>query len=206
MTPELEERREYFRAVPALPYLNSAEVPYFDGQNVSQFLQDVEELFQDYIVLRREQTQKIIRYYKKRTAKFVEKTEEQKSGDQVTLREYLIEEYLGQDKLHKTDNRERLEELRDIYRDNNDLVAIYNYYREFLTIFTDLLAADELDKSTQARQFVERLPRGLQSKVIERTKVKRGYTPIQGFTALRMIVQDFLTCQEAKNSYNRPIK
>ena len=148
----------YSRAV--MPYPGSPGAPFFEGTNITDFLDSYSRMCTDYQVDEQEKIKRLSWYCELFTGKYIETLISSSGTSLATLRKALREEYKDQDLNQQMNSRRFLEVYKS--KSRSDTADVLQYCRQFSAISRNLVAKGKLDTFTQSRWFIQGLPSDLQ--------------------------------------------
>ena len=146
-----------------LPGTNGA--PYFQGQNVSDFLDRFDFMCEDYELSETDRIKRLPWYCEKTIGEYLRMLTEFNDESWQEVKKVLRKEYEEQDVDQQMNTREFLEALIRKPRTEGDLKA---YCRQFYAISTRLYKRKRLDEHTRVRWFLQGLPRETAIKVMRK--------------------------------------
>ena len=154
----------YFHAI--MPYLGAPRTPFFEGSNVTDFLDQYSQMCTDYQVDKHEKIKWLSGYCEIFTRKYVETLISSSGTSWAALQKVLWEKYKDQDLNQQMNSRRFLETSKDKSRANNS--DVLQYCRQFSAISQNLVAKGKLDSFTQSRWFLQGLPSTIQTEMFYR--------------------------------------
>ena len=148
----------YSRAV--MPYPGSPGAPYFEGSNITDFLDSYSRMCTDYQVDEQEKIKRLSWYCELFTGKYIETLISSSGTSWAALRKALREEYKDQDLNQQMNSRRFLEIYKS--KSRSETADVLQYCRQFSAISRNLVAKGKLDTFTQSRWFIQGLPSDLQ--------------------------------------------
>ncbi|MCJ1344896.1 hypothetical protein MMC31_003101 [Peltigera leucophlebia] len=137
-----------------IPYPGTPGAPFFDGQNITHFLDLYDQLCSDYRLSESEKINRLPRYCEFFTGNYIKILI--KGADWVAVRSILRREYKGNDLDQLMNSREFLEALKKKSRSEND--DLLHYCQLFASVSRDLVLRRRLDRYTQCQWFLQGLP------------------------------------------------
>ena len=144
------------RLVIPMPYPSSPEAPYFDGANVTDFVEKFDELCSDRGLTDLDKCKRVVKYCDPETRGFIESLPEYIDKTWKPLMRVLIKEYGNQDESQLRMTRPYLEAYVRKSRTSPD--DIITYCRSFACTSSKLLKENKLDIYTQFQNFLMGLP------------------------------------------------
>ena len=141
-----------------IPYPGAPGAPFFDGQNITDFLDQYSQLCSDYGLSELEKTHRLPWYCELFVGKYV-KILISGAAYWATVRSVLRKEYKDDDFDQLINSREFLEALKKKSRNEED--DILYYCRLFASISRGLVLQKRLDQYTQCQWFLQGLPETL---------------------------------------------
>lgn len=149
-----------------MPYPGAPGTPFFEGSNVTDFLDRYSRMCTDYRVDEQEKIKRLSWYCEMFTGKYVETLISSSGTTWATLRKVLREEYKDQDLTQQMNSRRFLETYKD--KSRADTSDVLQYCRQFSAISQNLVAKGKLDSFTQSRWFLQGLPSTIQTEMFYR--------------------------------------
>ena len=149
-----------------MPYPGAPETPFFEGSNVTDFLDRYSQMCTDYRVDEQEKIKRLSWYCEIFTGKYVETLISSSGTFWAALRKVLREEYKDQDLNQQMNSRRFLETYKD--KSRADTSDVLQYCRQFSAISQNLVAKGKLDSFTQSRWFLQGLPSTIQTEMFYR--------------------------------------
>ena len=149
-----------------MPYPGAPGTPFFEGSNVTDFLDRYSRMCTDYRVDEHEKIKRLSWYCEMFTRKYVETLISSSGTSWAALRKVLREEYKDQDLNQQMNSRRFLETYKD--KSRADTSDVLQYCRQFSAISQNLVAKGKLDSFTQSRWFLQGLPSAIQTEMFYR--------------------------------------
>ena len=146
-----------------LPYPGAPGSPFFDGANVTEFLERYENMCEDYRVSLAEKIRRLPLYGEMFTARHVKSVIGFSGSDWTKISKELKKEYKDQDLAQQVSSRAYLEAFKDKPRAENS--EVLQFCRQFSKITKDLVGKGKLDTYTQVRWFLQGLHSPIQSEL-----------------------------------------
>ena len=143
-----------------MPYPGSPGAPYFEGSNITDFLDSYSRMCTDYQVDEQEKIKRLSWYCELFTGKYIETLISSSGTSWAALRKALREEYKDQDLNQQMNSRRFLEIYKS--KSRSETADVLQYCRQFSAISRNLVAKGKLDTFTQSRWFIQGLPSDLQ--------------------------------------------
>ena len=137
----------YPRAI--MPYPGSPGAPYFEGSNITDFLDSYSRMCTDHQVDEQEKIKRLSWYCELFTGKYIETLISSSGTSWAALRKALREEYKDQDLNQQMNSRRFLEIYKS--KSRSDTADALQYCRQFYAISRNLVAKGKLDTFTQSR-------------------------------------------------------
>ena len=150
--------------VTPMQYQGAPGSPFFEGANVSEFLDRFENICDDYRMSTSEKIRRLPWYCEMVTARHVRSLIEFSELDWVTIYTNLKKEYKDRDIAQQIFSRAYLEAFKDKPSTKN--TEVLQFCRDYSEISKELLGKGKLDRYTQLRWFLQGLPSSIQSKLI----------------------------------------
>lgn len=154
----------YSRAV--MPYPGSLGAPFFEGFNITDFLESYSRICTDYQVDEQEKIKRLSWYCELFTGKYIETLISNSGTSWVALRKILREEYKAQDLNQQMNSRRFLKIYKT--KSRSDTTDVLQNCRQFSAISRNFVAIGKLDSFTQSRSFLQGLPSYLQTEMFYR--------------------------------------
>ena len=149
-----------------MPYPGAPGTPFFEGSNVTDFLDRYSRMCTDYRVDEQEKIKRLSWYCEMFTGKYVETLISSSGTSWAALRKVLRDEYKDQDLNQQMNSRRFLETYKD--KSRADTSDVLQYCRQFSAISQNLVAKGKLDSFTQSRWFLQGLPSTIQTEMFYR--------------------------------------
>ena len=140
----------------------------FDGTNVTDFLDQYQDMCEDCELSFKEMIKRLPRYcepftgvYIKSLAEFVEKNFD-------ALRKLLLKEYKTDDTRQQMDSRSFLKAYKNHVKNENEMET---YCRRFAAISNSLVKRDKLNPYTRSSWFLQGLPHNIRQELFYRYKI-----------------------------------
>ena len=146
-----------------MPGPGTMGAPYFDGQNITDFLNRYEDLCYDFRLSEAEKVRRLPRYCEIIIAQSIEIIEHWIKRDWTRLRKTLLEEYKQNDIAQEMHSRRFLEAYKNKHRDPSD--DIRQYCRRFRAVSDNLFKAKKIDETTRVTWFIQGLPHVIQEQL-----------------------------------------
>jgi hypothetical protein len=143
--------------------------PYFNGANISEFLQRFHQLGVERGLSESDMMEKLPSYCEFAHRFHIEGTEGFKTKDWEMLKKQLLKDYWRNDTRQQMYSRTYLEMYKDVNRTEQD--DVLTYCRNFNAISAELVAQNQLDGLTRALWFLKGLPKKLQKRVMHHEKI-----------------------------------
>lgn len=137
-----------------IPYPGAPGAPFFDGQNITHFLDLYDQLCSDYRISEFEKIYWLPWYCEYFTGRYVRILI--KDADWTAVKAILRREYKENDLDQLINSREFLEELKRKARSEDD--DLMHYCQLFASISTNLVLRQRLDRYTQCQWLLQGLP------------------------------------------------
>ncbi|MCJ1348040.1 hypothetical protein MMC31_006271 [Peltigera leucophlebia] len=137
-----------------IPYPGTPGAPFFDGQNITRFLDLYDQLCSDYRLSELEKINRLPWYCEFFTGNYIKILI--KGADWVAVRSILRREYKDNDLDQLMNSREFLEALKKKSRSEDD--DLFHYCQLLASISRDLMLRKRLDLYTQCQWFLQGLP------------------------------------------------
>ena len=147
-----------------MPYPGAPDSPFFEGGNVSEFLDRFENMCDDYRMCTSEKIRRLPWYCEMFTARHVRSVISFSELDWGKICTNLKKEYKDRDITQQISSRAYLEAFKDKPRNEN--TEVLQFCRDYSEISKELLGKENLDKYTKLRWFLQGLPSSIQSKLI----------------------------------------
>ena len=148
-----------------MPYPGAPGSPFFDGANISEFLERFENMCDDYRMLISEKIRRLPLYCEMFIARRVRSVMGFSGLDQAKICTSLKKEYKDRDIAQQISSRAYLEAFKDKPRTQN--AEVLQFCRDYSEISKELLGKEKLDRYTQLRWFLQGLPSAVQFKLID---------------------------------------
>ncbi len=152
-----------------MPYPGSLCIPFFEGTNISDFLDQYSRMCSNYRISEKEKIRRLPGYCEMFTGKYIETLIGTSGTTWSTLRKVLREEYRDQYLSQKMNSRHFLEIYND--KSRSDTADVLKYCRQYSAILEGLVSKGDLDSFTQSRWFIQGLPSTVQSELFYRYKL-----------------------------------
>ena len=150
-----------------IPYPGAPGAPFFDGQNITHFLDLYDQLCSDYRLSESEKIYRLPWYCEFFIGRYIRILI--KDADWTAAREILRREYKDNDLGQPMNSREFLEALKKKPRSEDDDLIQYCYM--FASISKDLVSRKRLDLYTQCQWFLQGLPGGIVMEIFYRYNI-----------------------------------
>lgn len=151
--------------VKPMPYPGALGSPFFEGANVSKFLERFENIFDDCLVTASVKIRRLFWYCEMLTARHVRSVIGFFGPDWTKICANLKKEYKDRDGIsQKISSRIYSEVFKRKPRIEN--AELLQFCRDYSEISKELLEKGKLDKYTQLRWFLQGFPSSIQSKLI----------------------------------------
>ncbi|KAF8846534.1 hypothetical protein BDZ45DRAFT_755992 [Acephala macrosclerotiorum] len=170
-SPSKMQDSEKYVLVPGLqmPLLGALGAPWFKGDNVTAFLEQYDDMCEDYRVTPETKRIQLLRYissiYKKQIRSMPEYSTE--NYLEKELYDALKKEFREHDWEHYRVSIEFL--YRIIDQSTRGLLAIKTYVDLFDRVFKELIKRNKLDKQHQGREFIRGLPMHVKERIFRET-------------------------------------
>ena len=152
----------YFSSV--TPYPGAPGAPFFDGQNITYFLDLYNQLCSDYRLSESEKINRLPWYCESFTGNYIKI--QVKGADWASVRSILCKKYKNGDLDQLMNSRKFLEVLKkQVHSEDNDLI---HYCQLFASISRDLVLRRRLDLYTQCQWFLQGLPERVVMEIFHR--------------------------------------
>src|SRR6266536_3586413 len=138
-----------------MPLPGTPGILYFEGANISDFIERFEDICDDYQVRDKNKIKRVPRYYTQVISQFVKGIKKYQDEDWGKLKKELKKEYRADNITQQMNTRQFLETLINKPRGIKEAA---NYCRQYATISRKLKTAGKLDEYTQYQLFVRGLP------------------------------------------------
>ena len=138
-----------------MPYPGTPGTPYFDGRNVTDFLDRFSDLCADYKLSDEEKMRRLPRYCDMRIGQSIETIREWRDRDWKQFRTPLCEEYESADQAQTYHSWEFLETFKDRTRGKEE--DLRRFCRQYAQISEELVRRNRLDNYTRILWFVQGL-------------------------------------------------
>ena len=149
-----------------MPYQGSPGTLFFEGANISDFLDRYSRMCSDYRISEKEKIRRLPWYCEMFTGKYIETLIGTSGTTWSTLRKVLREEYRDQDLSQQMNSRRFLETYKD--KSRSDTADVLQYCRQYSAISESLVSKGKLDSFTQSRWFIQGLASTVQSELFYR--------------------------------------
>ena len=188
----------------AVPFPGTPGAPYFDGTDVSDFLDRYEDMCTDYQVSEAEKIRRIPRYCETMTGQYIKNLMEYLEKDYEALITVMKAEYKSEDTNQQINTRSFLESFKGrTLKDDEDVAP---YCRRFSTISEHLVAKGKLDKHTQIEWFLQGLPPSIKSELFLRYEVKVEEDKAFPFASLLKLAISLGKSRKRLQDLSRPSK
>ncbi|MCJ1343493.1 hypothetical protein MMC31_001687 [Peltigera leucophlebia] len=141
----------------AMPYHGTLGTPFFEGFNITDFLNQYELMCTDFRVEKKERIQKLPLYCKMFIGKYIESVIRPSGITWTAIRKALRSQYKDQDLNQQIYSRCFLKSYKDkAPSDSSDI--LHHYCDQFANIFENLVAKNSIDSFIQSRWFLQGLP------------------------------------------------
>jgi hypothetical protein len=154
------------KIVPSVPLPQSPGAPYFEGHNVTEFLERFEDQAEDAGWDDKVKVRRLPRYCSLAVGQYVKTLPEWVDQDWSMLHAALVSEYKDHDSIQQMNSRAFLEALKDKKRETE--AETRAYIRQFTAISAALLKKGQIEGYTRGIWFLNGLPQGIRSKVIRK--------------------------------------
>ena len=146
-----------------MPYPGSPGAPYFDGSNITDFLDSHSRMCTDYQVDEQEKVKRLSWNCELFTSKYIETLISSSETSWAALRKALREENKDHDLNQQMNSRRFLEIYKS--KSRSETADVLQYCRQFPAISRNLVTKGKLDAFTQPRWFIQSLPSHLQTEM-----------------------------------------
>lgn len=151
-----DEESPQGQAFSSMPVPGTLGAPFFDGDEITEFLDHYEEICENHHLENMERLERLPRYCNFFCRRYVQELDEFKKGDFEALKEILMKNF---DDHHTTDSTESRMFLRGIKNKtiviDTDLTSFCQMYHAYSE---RLVERGKLDRRTQASWFLQALP------------------------------------------------
>lgn len=166
----------------AMPFPGTPGTPFFDGRNVTDFLDRFSDLCTDYKLSDAEKMRRLPRYCDMRIGLLIETIQEWRERNWEKFREELREEYESEDQAQTYYSREFLETFKD--RTCSEDEDLRQFCRQYAQISGELSKRSQLDNYTRILWFVQGLPAFVRAKLFFRSGLDLDDPATMNFDAL----------------------
>ena len=153
-----------------MPPPGSAGAPFFDGSNITDFIDDYSIMCCDYGVMNSMQLKRMPKYCTAIIAAQVKALPEYTGGDWDAMARRLSKDYIDQDVNQKIRSRAYLEQYKQSSPDKKE--GLKNYCRQFRSLATQVIEKKELDEYTACLWFIQGLMEKRRAKVVKKGGIK----------------------------------
>jgi len=172
-----------------MPLPTSPGTPYFEGANITEFLERFEEMCEDYgVETDEEKLRRMPKYCAEgvgRGIKSMPEWIEKKWGD---LKKELGVEFRSQDVYQQTHSRRYLQAF--VSKDRKSSDDLRQYARQFSAISSVLVEKKVMDEYTRGSWFLQGLPEKIRKKLIKKFQIKEEEPDTLVFEKLRKEVNN----------------
>ncbi|MCJ1427048.1 hypothetical protein MMC29_004951 [Sticta canariensis] len=151
----------------AMPYPGTPGAPFFDGRNVTEFLDRFSDLCTGYKLSDAEKMRRLPRYCDMRIGQSIEFIQEWHERNWEKFRKLLCEEFESADQAQICQSRELLEIFKD--RTRSEDADPRCFCRHYAWISKELSRRSQLDDYTRILWFVQGLPRLIRKELLLHT-------------------------------------
>ena len=144
--------------------------PWFDGTNVTEFLDRYSNMCRDYHVSEKEMVRRMLWYCDSIVAQNIRSLTAYQDQDWEPLAKAMKEEYAEGDEIQVMYSVEYLERLKSLDRSENDDLDLY--CQQYRAISSELISKGHFDERTQCRWFLQGLPRMVRQELYFRFDTK----------------------------------
>lgn len=168
--------------VTPMPYPGSPGSPFFEGANVSEFLERFEDMCDDYRMSTSEKIRRLPWYCEIFTARHIKSVIGFSGLDWAKICTNLKKEYKDQDLTQQISSPAYLEAFKDKPRTEN--AEVPQFCRDYLEISKELLEKGKLDRYTQLRWFLQGLPSSVQSELFNHYNIDLDAEAVLDFESI----------------------
>ena len=139
-----------------MPYLGILKTPYFDGQNVTDFLDHFSDLYVDYKLSDKEKIKQFPWYCDMRISQSIKTIQEWQDRDWKRFQKLLCKEYESADQAQTYYLQEFLETFKDQIRGKDK--DLWRFCKQYTQISEELVQKNHLDNFTKILWFVQGPP------------------------------------------------
>lgn len=152
-----------------MPAPRTVGAPYFNGNNVTEFLETMEYLFEDAVIVDgRQRVMRMARYCEDSIAGYIKGLDYYRDGEWEKMKGVLRSQFKRHDDVQIRQTTNFLIQLRDRKQDKNDDLG--SYCRQFSAVSGLLVKEGELSKKDEVEWFIRGLPTHLRRKAYKAAK------------------------------------
>lgn len=199
--PEPFTPRQGSTFIVTMPFPGTAGAPYFDGSNVSEFLDVYDDMCTDYKVSSLKKLKQLPQYCESLTGGYIRTLAEYVEKDYDGLRKVLKVEYKGEDQVQQMHTKAFLETLKDKPRSNDEDVG--PFCRQYAAISRVLMKKGKLDTYTQKQWFVQGLPTPIQNELCYCVELSKKKEMLMSFNDM---LEDVLFMVKARRNMSNMLR
>ena len=147
----------------AMPYPGTPGTPFFEGSNITDFLNRYELMCTDFRVEEKERIRRLPLYCEMFIGKYIESVIRPSGITWTAIRKALRSRYKDRDLNQQIYSRRFLESYKDKAR--SDSSDILHYCDQFASISENLVAKNSIDSFIQSRWFLQGLPPSIRAEL-----------------------------------------
>ena len=185
--------------IPMMPPPGALGTPFFEGANVTEFLERYEDQCEDARLTERERVRRLPRYCTLPVGQYVKAMDGWSSGNWDQLKDAMLSEYRDTDTFQQLNSRRYLETLKSKKRTSADDVR--QYIRQYTAVSRVLMERKLLEEYTRGTWFLNGLPDEMRAKVIRRCNVHRDRPETVKFASLSRTALDLCTADRTVRDF-----
>ncbi|KAL8811791.1 MAG: hypothetical protein Q9200_001523 [Gallowayella weberi] len=165
-----ETQSQYHGLLVPMPLPGTQGVPFFNGQNATDFLSRFEDLCDDYRQSTSERFRRLPRYCETAHADTIKSLPEyEDKTDWAKLKKAVLKEYLD----HDTEQQLHSRRFMEVYKSKprSTIEETRDFCRFFKTASQRLKDKNQLDGFTRAQWFIEGLPPSMREKLVRKLNI-----------------------------------
>ena len=195
-TPEGFVRMPYGRRMlMPMPLLGSAGVPVFDGQDVTVFLEQFEELCEEYGIMDEQKVMKLLKYCEWEVGEVIKMLKEWEMKDYCALVKAVLNEYKEYDSYQRKFSIQFLKAFKSKLHNNED--NLLHYCQTYHTVAKELIAKNVLSKYIAGVWFLHGLLPTIAATVMWKHRIDTEDPSMVDYDAIQEFMVKATTAEKA---------
>ncbi|KAL8698491.1 MAG: hypothetical protein Q9224_001828 [Gallowayella concinna] len=185
-----------------MPMPGTQGVPFFNGQNATEFLNRFEDLCGDFKQTPAERFRRLPRYCEAAHADIIKSLPEwaDEQYDWAKLKKAILKEYVDYDTEQQLSSRRFLEIYKSKPRSKNEEAR--DFCRFYKTASLRLQKKQQLDEFTRCQWFIEGLPAHMRQKIVRKLRIDPDDSETMSFDAMYSQAIAMIDAQKAVEKFS----